>query len=58
MGKSVSAAIITVKNIPDMDDAGKESIVEWIRKQADFIAETPSDVFSSRFVARYLYREE
>jgi hypothetical protein len=50
-----SAAIITIKDAPEMTKRGRRQIAEWMRKQADFL-EFEGKAFSKRFTARYLYR--
>jgi hypothetical protein len=50
-----SAAIITVKDAPEMTKRGRRQVASWMRKQADFL-EFEGKAFSKRFTARYLYR--
>jgi hypothetical protein len=50
-----SAAVITIKDAPEMTKAGRRKIAAWMRQQADFL-EFEGKAFSKRFTARYLYR--
>lgn len=50
-----SAAIITIKDAPEMTKRGRHEVAAWMRKQADFL-EFEGKAFSKRFTARYLYR--
>jgi hypothetical protein len=51
-----SAAIITIKDAPEMTRRGRREIAKWMRRQADFL-ESDGTAFSKRFTARYLYRD-
>jgi hypothetical protein len=50
-----SAAIITIKDAPEMTKRGRRQVASWMRKQADFL-EFEGKALSNRFTARYLYR--
>jgi len=49
-----SAAIVTIKDAPNMTKKGRKAIAEWLRQQASFL-EQDGQRFSKRFTARYLY---
>jgi hypothetical protein len=51
-----SAAVITIKEVPEMSKRGRREVAAWMRKQADFL-ESDGKSFSKRFTARYLYRD-
>jgi hypothetical protein len=53
--KEKSAAIVTIKDAPNMTPAGRKRIAQWLRRQASFL-ERHAKELSPRFVARYLYR--
>lgn len=55
--KEQSAAIVTIKDAPNMTKRGRRKIALWLRRQAMFL-EQHSDKLSRRFTARYLYKEE
>jgi hypothetical protein len=54
--KMVSAAIVTIKDAPEMSKRGRKLVAKWLRQQADFL-EKEGDNLSKRFTARYLYEE-
>lgn len=53
--KEKSAAILTIKDAPNMSSRGRKSIVDWIRRQATLLEKNSKNI-SARFTARYLYR--
>jgi len=53
--KEQSAAVLTVRRVPDMTMKGRKAIAAWLRRQA-FTIEHGGDVLADRFTARYLYR--
>jgi len=50
-----SAAVLTIRDAPQMTSRGQKDIAKWLRRQADFL-ETNAKDLSSTFRARYLYR--
>ena len=52
--KTHSAAIVTIKDAPNMTKRGRKQIAAWMRQQAGFL-EQHADKLSRRFTARYLY---
>ena len=52
-----TAAICTINSLPDMTQEGKNEIVKWLRKQANFVNRMPADSFSKKYIVRYLYEE-
>ena len=53
--KEKSAAILTIKDAKNMTKKGRKDIALWLKRQAQFL-QYHGDQFSSRFIARYLYR--
>ena len=52
--KEKSAAIVTIKDAPNMTKRGRKQIAAWLRRQAGFL-ENHADKLSRRFTARYFY---
>lgn len=52
--KEQSAAILTIKDAPNMTKRGRKNIAMWLRRQAGFL-DKHADKLSRRFTARYLY---
>lgn len=50
-----SAAVLTIKDAPDMTPRGRREVAAWLRQQADFLV-SDGEHFAPRFRARYLYR--
>ena len=48
-----SAAIVTIKDGPEMTLGGRRRIAAWLRRQAAFF-ERHGNKYASRFTARYL----
>lgn len=55
--KVKSAAVLTVRDAPNMTPEGKKAIAEWLRKQAKMLVKEGKN-YSKRFTARYLYPEK
>lgn len=49
-----SAAILTIKDAPNMSAKGKKEIAEWLRRQAKMLIKD-GDKYAKNFTARYLY---
>lgn len=52
--KEKSAAILTIKDAPNMSKRGRKSIADWLERQAGFLRRN-GDQLSTRFTARYIY---
>lgn len=50
-----SAAILTIKDAPNMTRKGRKSVANWLRDHAKWLEED-GDKYSNRFIGRYLYR--
>lgn len=55
MAREQAAAIITIKDAPNMTKRGAKNIANWMRRQASFLERHAANL-SHRFTARYLYR--
>jgi hypothetical protein len=53
--KEKSAAILTIKDAPQMSAKGRKQIAAWLRRQAQFL-EGHGPEFANRFTARYMCR--
>lgn len=51
-----SAAILTIKDAPDMTEQGRRDIASWLRKQAKALVED-GKMYSKKTVIRYLYED-
>ncbi len=54
--KGKSAAILTLKRVPDMSDAGRKAIAAWLKRQALMLVKDGKNYSETRFIARYMYR--
>lgn len=52
--KPKSAAIVTIKDAPNMTAKGRRAVAKWLKRQADFLLSDHKNL-SKRFTARYLY---
>ncbi len=50
-----TAAVLTVRDVPDMTKRGRKSIAEWLRKQADLIESNEAKVLARECRMRYQY---
>lgn len=53
--KEKSAAILTIKDAPNMSKKGKAAIAKWLNQCAKNLVKD-GHLYSNRFTARYLYR--
>ena len=51
-----SAAIVTMKNAPDMTRRGRKAVANWLRQNATYV-EDYGDGLGKCFVTRYLYSD-
>jgi hypothetical protein len=49
-----SAAILTIKDAPNMSEKGKKEVAEWLKRQAKMLIKE-GDNYAKNFTARYLY---
>jgi len=49
-----SAAILTIKDVPNMSEKGKKDITDWLRWQVEMLIKEGNN-YAKNFTARYLY---
>ncbi len=49
-----SAAIVTIHRASTMTPQGRQAVVRWLRKQANYLKRHGTE-YAPRFTARYLY---
>lgn len=52
--KTKAAAVVTIKDAPNMSARGRKAVAKWLKRQADFLLSDHKNL-SKRFTARYLY---
>lgn len=51
-----SAAVLTIKDVPMMNEQGRKDIAAWLRHQAKMLLKH-GDEYAENFRARYLYSD-